>query len=111
MKPISKYFFSFLLFATFFSCEKDENKIYLVAAATPVLSSSVTGDLNLNYADADNEALTLTWTNPNYQFTTGVSSQDVAYVIEIDTAGANFTNLNKQSVTVSKELNKSFTVK
>ena len=92
------------------SCEKDEVKDFFKGGTAPQLSSSVTGDLNLNYADAANEALTLSWTNPNYQFTTGISSQDVSYVIEIDTAGSNFTNPNRQSVAVSKELSKSFTV-
>ncbi len=54
--------------------------------------------------------LKLSWTNPNYKFTTGISSQDVNYQIEIDTAGANFTSPKRQTVSVSKELSKSFLV-
>lgn len=90
------------------SCEKDENKIYLEGGTPPVLSSSVSGDLNLSYANADQQALVLTWTNPNYQFTTGISSQDVSYLVEIDTAGANFTNPKKKVIAVSKDLSIAF---
>lgn len=91
------------------SCEKDEIKDYFNGGTAPVLTSSVEA-LNLNYADADKEALTLNWTNPNYTFTTGVSSQDVSYIIEIDTVGSNFSNPQKQSVSVSKDLSRSFVI-
>jgi starch-binding outer membrane protein SusE/F len=53
--------------------------------------------------------LKLTWTNPDYKFTTGISSQNVNYIIEIDTVGANFTNPNKQSISISGDLSKTFT--
>ncbi|MEJ7682569.1 MAG: SusE domain-containing protein [Segetibacter sp.] len=46
----------------------------------------------------------LSWTNPNYSFTTGISSQDVSYTIQIDTAGANFTNPKRQEFAVAKDL-------
>jgi hypothetical protein len=58
----------------------------------------------LVYANAALTAVTLSWTNPNYTFTTGVSSQNVNYIIEIDTTGANFTNPNRQSISVSQDL-------
>src|SRR6476659_10219094 len=98
MKIISKLLLlSFLLSAAFSSCEKDENKIYLEGGTPPVLSASVSGDRNLSYANADKVALVLTWTNPNYQLTTGISSQDVSYLVEIDTAGASFTNPKRKT--------------
>ena len=56
------------------------------------------------------EAFTLSWTNPDYQFTTGVSSHDVSYIIEFDTVGANFTSPVKHSVAISKDLSKSFMI-
>ncbi|MEP6748534.1 MAG: SusE domain-containing protein, partial [Bacteroidota bacterium] len=59
--------------------------------------------------NATSSALTLNWTNPNYQFTTGVSSQNVSYLIEIDTTGSNFTNPGRQSVSVTKDLGVTFT--
>lgn len=68
------------------------------------------GQVNLNYLDAAKTALSLQWTNPEYQFTTGVSSQDVTYTVEIDTAGANFTNPARKQVVVAKELAISFLV-
>jgi len=91
------------------SCKKDEHKIYFEGGTAPVLTSSVTGTIPLSFADQDKEALKLSWTNPNYQFTTGVSSQDVNYTIEIDTTGADFSNPKKQTIVISKDLSQSFT--
>jgi hypothetical protein len=99
---------SLLLTATLWSCKKDENKEFFMGGTAPVLTASAT-TLNLSFANADKEAVKLAWTNPAYTFTTGVSSQDVTYLIEIDTTGANFTNPNKQTVAVSKDLSQSFT--
>lgn len=93
---------------TLWSCTKDEKKDYFEGGTAPVLTASVADSLPLAYAAKDNPALQLSWTNPNYQFTTGVSSQDVNYLIEIDTAGANFTNPARQTVAVSKELTHTF---
>ena len=98
-----------LLTLILFSCKKDEHKIYLEGGTAPVLSASVTGTIPLSFATQNNPAFTLSWTNPEYHFTTGTSSQDVNYTIEIDTAGANFTNPKKQTLVVSKDLSKSFT--
>jgi len=102
---------SFFITVTLLSCEKDGHKIFLEGGTEPVLTSSITTpDLPLSFANRNTEALKLTWTNPDYKFTTGISSQDVNYQIEIDTTGANFTNPKKQTVSVSKELSKSFVV-
>ena len=91
------------------SCKKDEHKIFLEGGTAPVLKASVTDTIPLIFADKDKEAVNLTWTNPNYKFTTGISSHSVSYQIEIDTAGANFTNPQKQTVSISSDLSKSFT--
>ena len=93
----------------FLSCKKDEHRIYFEGGTAPVLSSSVTGSIPLAFVSQDKEAINLSWTNPNYLFTTGTSSQDVNYTIEIDTTGANFTNPKRQTIVVSKDLSKSFT--
>jgi starch-binding outer membrane protein SusE/F len=109
MKNIFKLLaLSSLLVATMDSCKKDEHKDYYEGGTNPVLTASTTSPL-ITFANADNVAMTLSWTNPNYKFTTGTSSQDVSYVVEIDTSGANFTNPNKQSIAVSKDLSVSFT--
>ena len=112
MKKIVKKLFLFsLLAALFASCKKDENKVFLEGGTSPVLTPSVTTpSLPLSFASADQEALALSWTNPDYKFTTGISSQDVGYDIEIDTTGSNFTSIKKQTVSVSKELSKTFLV-
>ena len=110
MKNIFRSFLFISLTSFLWSCEKDENIIYFEGATNPVLNTTVSSaSLPLSYVNRDQPGLTLTWTNPNYKFTTGISSQDVTYNIEIDTTGANFTNPKRQTVTVSKDLTKSFT--
>lgn len=106
-------FFKFLLigaaFCLFNACTKDEARDTFVGSTAPALTASVSSTIPLAYTTADQEAVKLSWTNPNYQFASGVSSQDVSYLVEIDTAGANFTNPARQTVSVSKELFVSFT--
>lgn len=110
MKHLSKLLLlSSMLVAVFVSCKKDENKVYLEASTNPVLTSTASGSIPLSYANKDNTALTLTWTNPDYKFTTGTSSQNVNYLIEIDKQGANFNGSGKQTVAVSNDLSRTFT--
>ncbi len=112
MKQLSKIiFFTAVLGIFVWSCKKDENKIYFEGGTAPVLSASSTSALVLSGANASSTALKFNWTNPDYRFTTGVSSQDVTYILEVDTLGANFTSPDKQSVSISKNLGVSFTVK
>jgi starch-binding outer membrane protein SusE/F len=109
MKKSLKNLVGFLLITiTMLSCTKQENKDYLLNSTAPVLTASFNA-ANLSFANANSTALSLNWTNPNYKFTTGTSSQDVSYVIEIDTTGSNFTNPQRQSISVSKDLGESFT--
>ncbi len=103
MKNIFKFMIFFVLTTLIWSCDKDEKKNYLEGGTAPVLSANKTV-INLSYATAADEAVTFSWTNPNYMFTTGVSSQNVNYVMEIDTTGANFTNPNKKELAISMEL-------
>ncbi|RZM09912.1 MAG: hypothetical protein EOO88_48870 [Pedobacter sp.] len=49
-----------------------------------------------------------TWNNPNYKFTTGVSSQNVTYTLQVDVAGNNFKN--PQEKVVVSDLSTSVTV-
>ena len=92
------------------SCRKDENKIFFEGGTPPVLTATRTNTLPLTFATQDQELIKLTWTNPDYKFTTGNSSQDVSYVLEIDTTGANFTNPKRQTIAIGKDLTRSFTV-
>src|SRR5687767_10448625 len=93
------------------SCKKDEHKIMLVSSTAPVLTASSTAPMVLNGANGSNIALRFNWTNPDYKFTTGTSSQDVSYTLQIDTTGANFTNPALQEISIANDLSKEFTVK
>jgi hypothetical protein len=77
-----------------FSCKKDDsNFVTYTGGVAPVLSGTTnTGTENIVLAkvDVDKPALNLSWTNPDYQFSNGISSQDVNYTIEVDTVGTNF---------------------
>lgn len=108
MKKFIKIFSHlFLLAMVVTSCKKEENKIYYEGGTNPVLTAvtnSGTPEVTMGFATQSENAVTFNWTNPDYKFTTGVSSQDVSYTLEIDTAGANFTNPNKKTVVLSKLL-------
>src|SRR5438270_6645784 len=87
------------------SCSKKENKVYFEGGKPPVLTASLNDSIPLDFTTKDQEALKLYWTNPDYMFTTGISSQDVTYQVEIDTAGSNFTNPSKKVISISNDLN------
>lgn len=107
MKYILKSFLLLVVTLGLFSCEKDENQIVFEGGTAPVLSASAT-TIPLSFVNQSQTAIRINWTNPDYQFTTGISSQDVIYTIEIDTTGANFTNPKKQTLTVAGDLGKTF---
>ena len=109
MKYLSQLVVFSILLLAFGSCEKEENKIYYEGGTPPVLTASAT-DISLEPGQESNLALALTWTNPNYQFTTGTSSHDVTYTLEIDTAGANFNSSKKYTSVIAKEMSESYTV-
>lgn len=112
MKNIVKLLFGALaITGVLSSCEKDENKVFFEGGTPPVLTPSSTSALVLTRANENNVGLVLSWTNPNYVFNTGVSSQDVTYILQVDTAGANFTNPKKQEMAIARELGVSLTVK
>lgn len=109
MKKIIQSFTVFAVLLLAASCEKVENKIYLESGKDPVLAIS-TANVSLEPGNEAKEALRLNWTNPDYMFTTGVSSHDVTYTIQFDVEGGKFASDKKGEVVVAKELSKSFTV-
>ncbi len=109
-KVLKQLFFLSLLVTLFVSCKKDENKLFYLGGNAPTLSASVTGPLVLTIPNRNNPAITFNWTNPDYQFTTGISSQDVTYTLQIDSTGSNFTNPTKGEIIYSKILSTSLTV-
>ena len=107
MKTLLKLSASLLFTPLIFTgCKKDETKLYFTGGTPPQLTAVAGADVN--YSNTDKVSLTLNWTNPDYSFTTGVSSLDVTYNIEIDTVGSNFTNPAKKVITVNKDLSYSF---
>ena len=85
------------------SCKKEETKIYYEGGTDPVLTADRSA-ITLSSLTKNDQAIALSWTNPNYSFTTGVSSQDVSYLLQIDKTGNGFTGATKQEVSISKEL-------
>ncbi|MFN8250928.1 MAG: SusE domain-containing protein [Ferruginibacter sp.] len=100
-----------MLAATVASCKKDEATSYFEGGTAPVLTASSTAPLVLKKENKDNVAMVLRWTNPNYQFSTGPSSQDVVYYLQVDTTGKNFTSAGMQELAIPKELTSTLTVK
>ncbi|MBP6686511.1 MAG: SusE domain-containing protein [Lacibacter sp.] len=108
MKAIH-YLLFFTSVATFVACEKQENKIYFEGGTNPQISSNTT-TVRLQAGEEANAAIRFAWTNPDYKFTTGLSSHDVTYTIEIDTVGGNFASGAKIEIVVSKDLFRLFNV-
>jgi len=112
MKNILKSLLSLVaVTAILLSCKKDENKVYYQGGTNPVLSVSSTAAMVLLKINKDNPAVTFNWTNPNYVFNTGASSQTVSYVLQVDTAGSNFSNSRIQEKAISANLSVTLTVK
>jgi hypothetical protein len=114
MKSLDKYFNKTMLIAAsglllLASCKKDEAKLYYTGGTAPVLTATVTGSIPLPITDTTATAVTFTWTNPNYQFSNGISSMNVTYYLQFDTTAA-FNSPNMQTVAVSADLSKTFTV-
>lgn len=95
----------------FASCEKEEARDTYVGGTAPVFSASVKDSIGLNFYTENDKAVTFSWTNPNYTFASGVSSQNVSYTLEIDTAGASFNGPNKRSVSISQDVEVTYTQK
>lgn len=110
MKKLLTYtILAFAATLVFVACQKEENKIYFEGGTPPVLTASTT-NVQLQPGLETNTAIALNWTNPDYKFTTGVSSQDVTYTLEIDTLGGNFKSGVKYSTVIAKDLSKTYTV-
>lgn len=112
MKKIIQSFLYISIALVFFaSCTKDEARDTYVSGTTPTLSATVKDSIGLNYLTETDPAITFKWTNPNYQFASGVSSQNVSYTLEMDIAGANFSSSNKKSISISQDLSVAYTQK
>ena len=91
------------------SCKKEENKIYYEGGTPPALNAS-SANVVLEPGTEANTAITFKWTNPEYQFTTGINSQGVTYTLEMDTLGGNFNSSTKYATVIGNDLSKTYTV-
>jgi starch-binding outer membrane protein SusE/F len=91
------------------SCKKDYAKVYFDGGSAPVLTATATDSIPLPLSDTTGTAVTFNWTNPNYQYSDGISSMNVAYYLEIDTVSSFSTTLMQQ-VAISSGLSQTFTV-
>jgi len=104
MKLISKLLFLAALVFGFWACNKVGDLPVYKSGTAPVLTASA-NSVAAAPADSNNTALTLTWSDAKY----ATDSNSVKNVIEIDSAGKNFSN--KYSKTVSGSATTSFTAK
>lgn len=94
---------AFLIAGAFTACERKVSEITFENGTAPVLTADRTV-IPFAFATQNDVAVKLNWTNPEYQFSTGISSQDVAYQVEIDTAGSNFTNPLRKVIGLNNDL-------
>ncbi len=110
MKNIIKTFIAIFFVACLWSCKKEDNRVIFKGGTAPVLASSVSGNIPLSIGNKNSKAVTFQWTNPNYEFSTGVNSLDVTYTLQIDTSGANFSSRGRQEKSVARDLSTILTV-
>lgn len=91
------------------SCKRQIENVYYQGGTKPVLTGSV-ADVRLEAGEESNLAIKFSWTNPEYKISSGANSHDVNYALELDTAGANFGSSRKQTISIAKDLSKSYTV-
>ncbi len=91
------------------SCKKQVAEVYYQGGINPILTANLQDTIPLIANDSSKVAITFNYTNPNYIFSDGISSQNVVYTLQVDTFGANFTNPAMQTITGDLSLSKSIT--
>jgi hypothetical protein len=105
MKQIIKHIFALALVTAFVAgCEKTEVLPFYKNGNAPQLSTS-TAVIAATPADSLNPVLNLSWTSPGY----ATDSNTIKYIVQIDTAGGNFTTAYTR--TLSGSLSASLTAK
>jgi hypothetical protein len=95
MKNISKLILAaFAMVVSFAACNKVDDLPFYTTGKAVQLSSSVS-TIAATPADANNDVVTFSWTNPNY----AQDSSLYKFVIEIDSTGRNFAKEAKKIVT------------
>lgn len=99
MRTSIKQLFVLCLFSlALFSCEKDEDKLILKTAGTPVLQAS-SSNVELALVNASQDAVTLSWPGINLNFSNPEMGYNaVSYTLQMDLKGNNFAK--PQALTV-----------
>jgi len=92
------------------ACNKNNSPVYFEGGTAPTLTSTAADSISLPVSDTTATAVTFSWTNPNYQFSDGVSSLNVSYYLEFDTVGGNFSSPDLAQVGISSQLSVTYTV-
>ncbi len=88
MKTLYKITFAILAGMLIWSCAEDDTTPVAKLNAPPELSSTTASPVLVTAANADSDALELTWTPTDYNFKAG----GVLYTVQIAQAGNNFAN-------------------
>lgn len=106
-----KYIAFFLGALIVLACDKEETRVTFMKSTPPVLVASSTADLVLNKAQENFSSLQFQWTNPVFEFSNGVNTQNVSYVLQIDQSGKDFGSAKQIGLGFTNALSSSFTVK
>lgn len=105
MKPVIKILSLLAVMAiSFMACHKVDDLPHYDNGSAPVLTAS-SATVAPAPADSNNVALTLNWTYPDY----ATDTNNIKYVVEIDSTGKNFANASSKQIVGS--LNTSFLAK
>jgi hypothetical protein len=112
---MKRYFDKLILLATsglvlLASCNKNNSSVYFNGGTAPTLTATASDSIALPITDTTATAVTFSWTNPNYQFSDGVSSLDVSYFLEMDTVGGNFSSPSLAQIGINSQLSATYTV-
>jgi hypothetical protein len=112
MKHVKVLFLFLFAAIALWSCKKNIDNISYSSGTDPVLQANFADNdtIPLKPSDSAKVALILSWTNPNYVFSNGISSQGVTYLVEIDSTGNNFANTNTKIVPIVASLGDSITI-
>ncbi len=106
-----KYIFILVSAFLVFSCDKEETKVTFLKSTPPELVVSSTANLVLNKAQENFSSLQFQWTNPVFEFSNGVNTQNVSYVLQIDQGGKVFGSAKQMGLGFTNAVSRSFTVR
>jgi hypothetical protein len=104
MKTFARLFLLIMIIAALNSCKKEKDLPFYGNGSAPLLSASA-ATIAPTPADSLSDALTLTWTNPEY----AIDSSNLKFVVQIDSASGDFED--PWSRVITGALSTTFTAK